>query len=50
MHRIKYDTNMPAVVNMNGFTKGARNDIFAARPCPIQVSFLGFAGTLAAGD
>ena len=35
---------------MNGFTKGARNDIFAARPCPIQVSFLGFAGTLAAGE
>ncbi|KAI5124687.1 hypothetical protein M0805_004295 [Coniferiporia weirii] len=37
------------LVNLNGYTKGARNDIFAARPCPLQISFLGFAGTLAAG-
>ncbi|EJD03950.1 TPR-like protein [Fomitiporia mediterranea MF3/22] len=37
------------LVNLNGYTKGARNDVFAARPCPIQISFLGFAGTLASG-
>ncbi|OCB91876.1 TPR-like protein [Sanghuangporus baumii] len=37
------------LVNLNGYTKGARNDIFAARPCPVQISFLGFAGTLASG-
>lgn len=38
-----------SVVNLNGYTKGARNDVFAARPSPLQISFLGFAGTLAAG-
>lgn len=25
------------LVNMNGYTKGARNEIFALRPAPIQV-------------
>ncbi|KAI0033174.1 glycosyl transferase family 41-domain-containing protein [Vararia minispora EC-137] len=37
------------LVNLGGYTKGARNDIFAARPCPVQMSLMGFAGTLAAG-
>ncbi|KAI9824481.1 MAG: hypothetical protein M1826_007344 [Phylliscum demangeonii] len=36
------------LVNLNGYTRGARNDIFAARPAPIQMSFMGFAGTLGA--
>lgn len=26
------------LINMNGYTKGARNEIFALRPAPIQVS------------
>ena len=26
------------LVNMNGYTKGARNELFALRPAPIQVS------------
>lgn len=30
---------------MNGYTKGARNEIFALRPAPIQVMWLGFPGT-----
>lgn len=33
------------LVNMNGFTKGARNEIFALRPAPIQVLWLGYPGT-----
>lgn len=37
------------VINLGGYTKGAKNEIFAARPCPIQISLMGFAGTLAAG-
>lgn len=37
------------VVNLNGYTKGARNDIFAVRPAPIIISLMGFAGTLSAG-
>ncbi|KAI9668673.1 MAG: hypothetical protein M1829_005286 [Trizodia sp. TS-e1964] len=34
------------LVNLNGYTRGARNEVFAARPVPIQMSFMGFAGTL----
>lgn len=37
------------LINLNGYTKGARNEIMAARPCPVQCSFMGFAGTLAGG-
>jgi hypothetical protein len=36
------------LVNLNGYTRGARNELFAARPAPIQMSFMGFAGTLGA--
>ncbi|TWU74730.1 hypothetical protein ED733_005495 [Metarhizium rileyi] len=36
------------LVNLNGYTRGAKNEIFAARPAPIQMSFMGFAGTLGA--
>merc|ERR1712228_510617 len=31
--------------NMNGYTKGARNEIFALRPAAIQVMWLGSPGT-----
>mmetsp|Transcript_12973 Transcript_12973/g.19544 ORF Transcript_12973/g.19544 Transcript_12973/m.19544 type:complete len:972 (-) Transcript_12973:253-3168(-) len=34
--------------NLNGYTKGAKNEIFALRPAPIQISFLGFCGTMGA--
>ena len=37
------------LINLNGYTKGARNEIFAARPCPVQMEFMGFAGPLVAG-
>ncbi|KAF4974067.1 hypothetical protein FZEAL_8994 [Fusarium zealandicum] len=36
------------LVNLNGYTRGARNEIFAVRPAPVQMSFMGFAGTLGA--
>ncbi|KAJ5787966.1 Tetratricopeptide-like helical [Penicillium paradoxum] len=36
------------LVNLNGYTRGARNEVFAARPAPIHMSFMGFAGTLGA--
>lgn len=36
------------LVNLNGFTKGGRNEIFALRPSPIQVSLMGFAGPMGA--
>ena len=42
------DDQIHILVNLNGYTRGARNEIFAARPSPIQMSFMGFAGTLGA--
>ena len=33
-------------VDLNGFTGDARPNIFAARPAPVQVNYLGYAGTL----
>jgi protein O-GlcNAc transferase len=33
------------LVNLNGYTKGARNEIFVLQPAPIQVSYMGFPGT-----
>lgn len=35
-------------VNLNGYTKGARNEVFAMRPAPVQVSYLGFPATMGA--
>ena len=34
------------LINLNGYTRGARNEVFAARPAPLQMAFMGFAGTL----
>ncbi|KAL2888159.1 putative tetratricopeptide [Ceratocystis lukuohia] len=42
------DDGIHILVNLNGYTRGARNEIFAARPAPIQMSFMGFAGTMGA--
>lgn len=35
-------------VNLNGYTKGARNEIFALRPAPVQCSYMGFPATTGA--
>merc|ERR1711976_629617 len=32
------------LVNMNGYTKGAMTEVFALRPAPIQVMWLGYPG------
>ncbi|KAI6708046.1 hypothetical protein JHW43_009427 [Diplocarpon mali] len=47
VHQIVQD-EIHVLVNLNGYTRGARNEVFAARPAPIQMSFMGFAGTLGA--
>lgn len=40
-----YTDRIHVLLNMNGYTKGARNEIFALRPAPIQVMWLGYPGT-----
>ncbi len=37
------------LVNVNGYFGGMRMNLFARRPAPIQVNYLGFPGTLGAG-
>eukprot|EP00020_Sapocribrum_chincoteaguense_P005319 CAMPEP_0170752868 /NCGR_PEP_ID=MMETSP0437-20130122/12192_1 /TAXON_ID=0 /ORGANISM="Sexangularia sp." /LENGTH=883 /DNA_ID=CAMNT_0011091955 /DNA_START=28 /DNA_END=2676 /DNA_ORIENTATION=- len=34
------------LVNLNGFVKYARNDVFALRPAPVQVVYKGYPGTM----
>jgi protein O-GlcNAc transferase len=46
--RLIHADNIDILVNLNGYTKGARNEIFALQPAPIQVSYMGFCGTLGA--
>lgn len=40
-----YADGINVLVNMNGYTKGARNEIFALKPAPVQVMWLGYPGT-----
>lgn len=42
------DDKIHVLVNLNGYTRGAKNELFAARPAPVHMSFMGFAGTLGA--
>jgi predicted O-linked N-acetylglucosamine transferase (SPINDLY family) len=35
-------------IDLNGFTRHARTNIFAGRPAPIQVNYLGYPGTMGA--
>jgi protein O-GlcNAc transferase len=42
------DMEIDIAVDLMGYTRHARPDIFASRPAPIQVSYLGFPGTTGA--
>jgi protein O-GlcNAc transferase len=35
-------------VNLNGFTQSSRTGVFARRPAPIQINYLGYPGTMGA--
>ncbi len=39
------DLGIDIAINLNGLTQHCRNGIFAARAAPLQVSYLGYAGT-----
>lgn len=41
-----YSDKIDILINMNGYTKGARNEIFALRPASIQVLWLGYPNTM----
>ncbi|CAH9125216.1 unnamed protein product [Cuscuta epithymum] len=46
--RMINEDHIHILINLNGYTKGARNEIFALQPAPIQVSYMGFPGTTGA--
>ncbi|KAG2726328.1 hypothetical protein I3843_01G103100 [Carya illinoinensis] len=46
--RLINEDKIQILVNLNGYTKGARNEIFAMQPAPIQISYMGFPGTTGA--
>ncbi|MGH8288857.1 MAG: tetratricopeptide repeat protein [Steroidobacteraceae bacterium] len=46
--RLARSLEIDIAVDLGGFTRGARPGIFALRAAPIQVSYLGYLGTLAA--
>ena len=41
-----YDRKIDILINLNGYFGRGRNGVFALKPAPIQVNFLGFPGTL----
>jgi predicted O-linked N-acetylglucosamine transferase (SPINDLY family) len=43
------DLGIDILVNLNGYFGYGRTGIFARRPAPVQVNYLGFPGTLGAG-
>ncbi|HEX4524187.1 MAG TPA: tetratricopeptide repeat protein, partial [Casimicrobiaceae bacterium] len=42
------DDGIDILIDLNGYTTHARSEIFALRPAPVQVSWLGYVGTLGA--
>ncbi|HKU86455.1 MAG TPA: tetratricopeptide repeat protein [Casimicrobiaceae bacterium] len=46
--RLVRDDGIDVLVDLNGYTTFARSEIFAARPAPVQVQWLGFLGTMGA--
>jgi protein O-GlcNAc transferase len=42
------DSEIDILVDLNGFTKDGRANIFAYRPAPVQVSYIGYPGTIGA--
>ena len=43
-----YEKQIDILFNLNGWTLGQRSDVFALRPSPIQISFMGFCGSTGA--
>src|SRR5262249_35428042 len=44
--RLMRDLEVDIAVDLHGFTDGSRPNVFAQRPAPVQLNWLGYAGTL----
>ena len=45
-----YSQNIDIVIDLNGYTKNSRPNIFSPKLAPVQVNFLGYPGTLGSKD
>lgn len=45
--RMIAESEIDIAVDLNGYTAGERTAIFALRPAPVQINYLGFPGTMA---
>jgi protein O-GlcNAc transferase len=46
--RLLHEMQVDVAIDLKGYTTGARPEILSYRPAPVQVSYLGFPGTMAA--
>ena len=46
--KLIHDHQIDILINLNGFFGRERNKVFALRPSPVQVNYLGFPGTMGA--
>lgn len=46
--KFAHEQNLDIAVNLSGYTAGSRNNVFAERIAPVQVSYLGYPGTTGA--
>jgi protein O-GlcNAc transferase len=46
--RLLHEMEVDVAIDLKGYTTGARPEILSYRPAPVQVSYLGFPGTMAA--
>ena len=44
-----HDDGVDILVDLKGYTQHARTEVTAMRPAPLQVAYMGYPGTLAAG-
>lgn len=49
VHLINQD-NIHVLINLDGYLKDSCNEIFALKPCPIQINFLGYPSTIGNSD
>ena len=47
--RMMRDLEIDIAIDLNGLTDGSRPNVFAQKPAPLQVNYLGYAGTLGQG-
>lgn len=43
-----YEDGIQVLINLNGYTRGAKNEVFGLAPAPVQIAMMGHGGTMGA--